>query len=69
MNPTRLIRLATALLLAGTVSCGLGSSDRGPRVVCVSKQINEFMYDIHAESVLVARDLTSIYPAAITKLP
>ena len=41
----------------------------GPRVVCVSKQINEFMYDIHAESVLVARDLTSIYPAAITRLP
>ena len=52
-----------------TLSCGRGSSDSGPRVVCVSKQINEFMYDIHAESVLVARDLTSIYPAAITKLP
>ena len=38
-------------------------------MVCVSKQINEFMYDIHAESVLVARDLTSIYPPQITKLP
>jgi iron complex transport system substrate-binding protein len=38
-------------------------------VVCVSKQINEYLYDIHAESVLVARDLTSIYPPQITKLP
>jgi iron complex transport system substrate-binding protein len=38
-------------------------------VVCVSKQINEFLYDIHAESVLVARDLTSIYPSRITRLP
>jgi iron complex transport system substrate-binding protein len=73
MNSMRLARCpsvtAVVLILFGVVSCGLGSSDRGPRVVCVSKQINEFMYDIHAESVLVARDLTSIYPAAITKLP
>ena len=38
-------------------------------MVSVSKQINEFLYEIGAESVLVARDLTSIYPAAITKLP
>ena len=58
--------IAVSLL---ALSCGRGSSDAGPRVVCVSKQINEFMFDIHAESVLVARDLTSIYPAAITKLP
>ncbi|HEY4319949.1 MAG TPA: ABC transporter substrate-binding protein [Gemmatimonadales bacterium] len=42
---------------------------QAPRVVSVSKQINEFIYDIGAEGVLVARDLTSIYPAAITKLP
>ena len=38
-------------------------------MVCVSKQINEFLYDIHAESVLVARDLTSIYPPQIKSLP
>lgn len=38
-------------------------------MVAVSKQINEFLYEIGAESVLVARDLTSIYPAAITRLP
>jgi iron complex transport system substrate-binding protein len=41
----------------------------GERVVGVSKQINEFLYEIGAESVLVARDLTSIYPPAIRTLP
>jgi iron complex transport system substrate-binding protein len=41
----------------------------GDRVVCVSKQINEFIYDIGAQSHLVARDLTSIYPREILKLP
>ncbi|HEU4648280.1 MAG TPA: ABC transporter substrate-binding protein, partial [Gemmatimonadales bacterium] len=39
------------------------------RVVGVSKQLNEFLYAIGAEGVLVARDLTSIYPAAIKALP
>ncbi|HEY2849367.1 MAG TPA: ABC transporter substrate-binding protein [Gemmatimonadaceae bacterium] len=37
--------------------------------MCVSKQINEFVYDIGAESHVVARDLTSVYPPEITKLP
>jgi iron complex transport system substrate-binding protein len=63
---------AALFLLALSLSplaCGRGDVGAGPRVVCVSKQINEYLYDIHAESVLVARDLTSIYPAAITKLP
>ncbi|HEX5313623.1 MAG TPA: ABC transporter substrate-binding protein [Gammaproteobacteria bacterium] len=41
----------------------------GDRVVCVSKQINEFIYDIGAENHLVAHDLTSVYPPQITKLP
>jgi iron complex transport system substrate-binding protein len=35
----------------------------------VSKQINEFLYAIGAQDVLVARDLTSVYPRAITRLP
>jgi iron complex transport system substrate-binding protein len=35
----------------------------------VSKQINEYLYAIGAESVLVARDLTSTYPEAIRRLP
>jgi iron complex transport system substrate-binding protein len=37
--------------------------------VGVSKQINEYLYAIGAESVLVARDLTSIYPERIRSLP
>jgi iron complex transport system substrate-binding protein len=55
-----------ALLLAGA---RVPMPAQTPRVVCVSKQINEYLYDIGAQGVLVARDLTSIYPAAITKLP
>src|SRR5262245_39990443 len=39
------------------------------RVVCVSKQINEFLFEIGAQDVLVARDLTSVYPPAIRKIP
>lgn len=41
----------------------------GNRVVCVSKQINEFIFAIGAQSHLVARDLTSIFPPAIKRLP
>lgn len=44
-------------------------AEPGNRVVCVSKQINEFIYAIGAEGHLVARDLTSIFPLQITKLP
>jgi iron complex transport system substrate-binding protein len=57
--------LAAATL---TLACARDTSGSGPRVVCVSKQLNEYLYEIHAESVLVARDLTSIYPPQITKL-
>lgn len=60
-----LIALAALTVSAG---CSRGHEGGGQRVVCVSKQINEFVFDIHAESVLVARDLTSIYPPQITKL-
>jgi iron complex transport system substrate-binding protein len=58
-------------LVAATlaVACARETAQAGPRVVCVSKQINEFLYEIHAESVLVARDLTSIYPEQIKTLP
>jgi iron complex transport system substrate-binding protein len=64
-------RLASALVLA-LAACTRSRADRrdpAERVVCVSKQINEFMYDIGAQGVLVARDLTSIYPSAIRSLP
>lgn len=63
--------LAVLLLtVAATVAaCARDTAHAGPRVVSVSKQINEYLYAIHAESVLVGRDLTSIYPPQIAKLP
>lgn len=71
--PTRaratLLSAAVALLALGT-ACRASDSDTGKeRVVSVSKQINEFMYDIGAEDVIVARDETSVYPEAIKALP
>ena len=65
----RAARVALATI-ASLVLAGGGRGERtGPRVVGVSKQINEYLYEIGAESVLVARDLTSIYPPAIRSLP
>ena len=58
-----------ALLTACSRTGDVGRRGLLDRVVCVSKQINEFVYDIGAESHIVARDLTSIYPSAITALP
>src|SRR5579884_78761 len=70
MNVRASFVVGLAVLASGLASaCASRETPRGPRVVCVSKQINEYLYDIDAESVLVARDLTSIYPPAITKLP
>jgi heme transport system substrate-binding protein len=66
LRRANLLAAVTIALLA--IGCSRDSGSSGPRVVCVSKQINEFLYDIHAESILVGRDLTSIYPPQITKL-
>ena len=61
------IAVAIALSLA---ACGRANTrENANRVVGVSKQINEFMYEIGAQDNLVARDLTSIYPPAIRSLP
>lgn len=57
------------MLVAVPLACGREPHSAGERVVGVSKQINEFLYEIGADSVLVARDLTSIYPPAIRTLP
>jgi iron complex transport system substrate-binding protein len=62
------LTIAAAIVL-GSSACNHVDAHSGPRVVSVSKQINEYLYDIHAESVLVARDLTSIYPPQIKSLP
>jgi iron complex transport system substrate-binding protein len=73
LHSRRAILIASAVIAGASVlACsGLDSGSKGllDRVVCVSKQINEFVYDIGAESHVVARDLTSIYPPEITKLP
>lgn len=62
-------RLAAATLITAIAACGPKDARTNPnRVVSVSKQINEFIYDIGAEDNLVGRDLTSIYPPAIKKL-
>ncbi|HEX3667080.1 MAG TPA: ABC transporter substrate-binding protein [Rhizomicrobium sp.] len=69
---TRRARRLAAPLLAAAVAFTAGAAGDPPpgdRVVCVSKQINEFIYDIGAENHLIARDLTSIYPPAIRTLP
>lgn len=73
---------ARSAFVAGVVLCALSATaacerfrDKPTqtagtdRVVCVSKQLNEFMFAIGAEQHLVAVDLTSIYPPQITKLP
>jgi iron complex transport system substrate-binding protein len=65
----RVLCIYAALLAAVPLGCAGNATSAGPRVVGVSKQINEFLYEIGAESVLVARDLTSIYPPAIRALP
>ncbi|HEX6598144.1 MAG TPA: ABC transporter substrate-binding protein [Gemmatimonadaceae bacterium] len=65
----RVLHIYAALLAAVPLACAREPQPTGARVVGVSKQINEFLYEIGAESVLVARDLTSIYPPAIRELP
>ena len=67
----RLRKIGIALIaLSAAGACKPAATSTGKeRVVGVSKQINEYMYDIGAEGVLVGRDLTSIYPERIRSLP
>ncbi len=67
----RALRLASlaAMVWSGFAWGAAPGPAPGNRVVCVSKQINEFVYDIGAQDHLIARDLTSIYPPEIKKLP
>lgn len=60
--------VAPLVLLLALLACTPrddGAAADQPRVVSVSKQINEFLYAIGAEEVIVGRDLTSVYPPAI----
>ncbi len=61
--------LAVAVAACGRFGDRSAQTAATDRVVCVSKQLNEFMYAIGAEDHLVAVDLTSIYPPQIKKLP
>jgi len=61
--------VAVVLSSCGRFGESSASAAGGDRIVCVSKQINEFIYAIGAEQHLVAVDLTSIYPPQIKKLP
>jgi iron complex transport system substrate-binding protein len=63
-------KLSCTLLVLALVACGRPDDHaKANRVVSVSKQINEFMYDIGAQDNIVAKDLTSVYPPAIKALP
>lgn len=66
--------LAAALAVTTLAACQRGAAEgdadaQPQRVVSVSKQINEMMYAIGAQDVIIARDLSSIYPQAITEKP
>ena len=66
--------LALLSLCALVISCGsLGNDDKKSvqttRIVCISKQINEYIYALGAEQDLVAVDLSSTFPEQIKKLP
>jgi iron complex transport system substrate-binding protein len=74
IKPRRALSCCAALALAALITACSGDRSAAhavgaDRIVCVSKQINEFMYAIGAESHLVARDLTSVYPPQIKTLP
>jgi len=60
---------ATAAVALALVAGAALAAPAAERLVCVSKQINEFMFAIGAQDLIVARDLTSVYPPAITKIP
>ncbi len=65
-------RFVASALLGVLAACGGAAEDAdrtAQRVVSVSKQINEFMYDIGAQDLIVARDLTSVYPSRIREKP
>jgi len=70
----RAVAAAAALLLCaacGRLERGRSAAARGDsaRIVCVSKQINEFMFAIGGQDRLVGVDLSSVYPPAIRDLP
>src|SRR5690348_10188304 len=69
LTRSRRVSVAILIALAGCTRADGGRDAQENRIVVVSKQINEFMYEIGAQHDIVAKDLTSIYPREIMKLP
>jgi iron complex transport system substrate-binding protein len=64
--------IATACLLLNTSCKHSGTTDTAlntDRIVCVSKQLNEIIFELGAGNHVVGTDLTSIYPDELKKLP
>ncbi|MBX2913167.1 MAG: ABC transporter substrate-binding protein [Cyclobacteriaceae bacterium] len=69
----RLSSIAFALVVILT-GCGRFSNkdqkkENEKRIVCLSKQYNEIIFELNAQQDLVAVDLSSTYPPEIKKLP
>jgi iron complex transport system substrate-binding protein len=70
------IKFSLYVLLAAVVfsACGrFGNKDDkehlNDRIVCISKQYNEIIWELGAEQNIVGVDLSSIYPPEVQKLP
>lgn len=61
--------LALTTFAPARAAAPAGASGPAERVVCVSKQLNEFLFAIGAQGSLVGRDLTSVQPPAIRRIP
>ena len=59
------------LLLPGLLACGRfqnkNEASGGTRIVCVSKQLTEFLFALHQGDKIVAVDLSSTYPEEAKK--
>ncbi len=64
------------LILGTSISCSPDAKsdnentqpEKGERIVCVSKQINEILYALDAQETLVGVDISSTYPPEIKQL-
>lgn len=71
MRALKAVVLGALVVLAGCSRFGNEEKEqaRHERIVCLSKQYNEIIYALGAQSGLVAVDLSSTYPPEIKSLP
>lgn len=68
-------KISTYLLLPLLItSCGRfgnkdNKKDHKERIVCIAKEYNEVIFELGAQQDIVAVDISSNYPPAVTKLP